>query len=121
MGYHSTIELNVTIGKVDEFRKYLNYLEEKDNRGEANPCEVELSLLYVEESWLTTDEPYVKWDHYDEWIREIAKFELSGNIQFLGSDGERWGYIFEDGCIYNTEYYMKKGEKLPEKEIRDDS
>ena len=116
MGYHSTIELNVTIGKVDEFRKYLNYLEEKDKRGETNRYEEELSFLDIEENWLTTDEPYTKWDHFDKWIREIAKFDLSGSIEFIGEDGERWGYMYEEDGIYKIEYYQKKGDKLPEKE-----
>ena len=109
MGYHSTIELNVTIGKVDEFRKYLDDIKKKEETGKATNKEFEISLLEIEENWLTTDNPWAKWSDYDEWIREIAKFELRGNIEFVGSDGGRWGYMFEEDGIYHIDYYTEKG------------
>jgi len=112
MGYHSTIELNVTVGKVDEIRKYLDDIKEKDNSGKGTNKEFEISLLEIKENWLTTSDGFAKWNYYDEWIEEIAKFDLSGSIEFVGEDGCRWGFMFEDDGIYDIEYSQKKGKKL---------
>ena len=113
MGYNSTIELNVTIGKVDEFRKYLGEIKKKVSSGKGNSMEQLIDFfLDIEDGWLIAEEPCGKWYEDKEMVFEIAKFDAEGTIEFIGEDGERWGYMFEEDGIYDIEYTQKKGKKL---------
>ena len=115
MGYYSTLYLDCTIGDPESLKGLLAEIKLKMASDIAEDWEQELDLLYLDENGnLSCEDFYAKWYSDEKWIVKIAPFISEGEIEFIGEDSERWGYLFEKGKAYVCNYEKSKGELLQE-------
>ncbi|MDO9578279.1 MAG: hypothetical protein Q7J16_10375 [Candidatus Cloacimonadales bacterium] len=115
MGYYSTLYLDCTIKDVEKLKGFLAEIKLKIASDIAEDWEQELDLLYLDEdNNLACDDYYAKWYSDEKWIAKIAPFISEGEIEFIGEDSERWGYLIEKGNAYFAIYEKSKGEQLTE-------
>jgi hypothetical protein len=93
MGYDTTIIINVEIRKemLDDFRKLIMKRKNEDT---------ELALSFLQDL-VVADDGSLEYDdyygrHYGdfEFAKFLAPFTGAGDLEFIGEDGERWGYHF---------------------------
>ena len=113
MGYYSTLYLDCSINDLQGLKGLLSEVKIKVSSGIAEDWEQELDLLYLDENDnLICEDYYAKWYFDEKWVTKIAPFIASGEIEFIGEDSERWGYILEAGKAYVCNYQKTKGEEL---------
>jgi hypothetical protein len=110
MGYYTQLIVDVKIKKcrLPEFRRLV---EMKKNDSSDNS-------RYFLEDMIISDDGDIEYDdyygvHYGdlEFAGFIAAFTEEGSIEFIGEDGERWGYHFcGDGRIRRIEYVQTIGD-----------
>jgi len=115
MGYYSTLHLDCSISDPEGLKGLLAEAKLKIASDIAEDCEQELDLLYIDENDnLACEDYYCKWYSDEKWILKIAPFISEGEIEFIGEDSERWGYLIEKGKAYYAVYEKSKGELLQE-------
>lgn len=101
MGYESNITLDVKL--IDGVENKL--LAEMEAIGYAGCFE-------IDEGYLMFTESFGKWGDGSDMAKVLAKYVVSGKLEFDGEDGTRWGYEFDNGNVYEIEYTTKRGEKI---------
>ena len=115
MGYYSTLYLDCTISNIESLKGFLAEVKLRISSDIAEEWEKELDLLYLDEdSNLACDDYYAKWYFEEKWIFKIATFLSEAEIEFIGEDSERWGYLIENGNAFYAVYQKSKGEELTE-------
>ena len=115
MGYYSTLYLDCAISDPEGLKGLLAEVKLKVASDIAEDWEQELDLLYLDENDnLACEDFYAKWYFDEKWLVKIAPFISEGEIEFIGEDSERWGYIIEAGKAYVCNYEKSKGELLQE-------
>ncbi len=113
MGYYSTISIDCTISDPEGFKGLLAEIKLKLASDIAEDWQQELNLFYLdEEDDFICEDYYQKWYYDEQWVAAIAPFISEGEIEFIGEDSERWGYIIEDGKVFWIKYEKKKGDPL---------
>lgn len=113
MGYYSTMYLDCEISDLKGLKGMLAKIRLKVSSDIAEEWEQELDLLYLDENDnLSCEDYYTKWYFDEKWIAKIAPFISEGEIEFIGEDSERWGYLIESGKAYVCNYQKTKGELL---------
>ncbi len=115
MGYYSTLYLDCNISDLEGLKGLLAEVKMKIASEIAEDWEQELDLIYLDEGGCLACEDYnAKWYSDEIWILKIAPFVSEGEIEFIGEDSERWGYLIEDGKSFYAVYEKTKGELLKE-------
>ena len=115
MGYYSTLYYDCTLADAAKLRGLFAEIKLKIASGIAEDWEHELDLLGIDKDGeLVCDDCYAKWYYDEKWIIHLAKHLKKGEIEFIGEDSERWGYLIEDGKTYVCNYEKSKGELLTE-------
>ena len=115
MGYYSTLYLDCSVSDPEGLKGLLAEVKLKVASDIAEDWEQELDLLYLDEnSNLACEDYYCKWYFDEKWLVKIAPFISEGEIEFIGEDSERWGYLIEEGKAYCAVYEKTKGELLQE-------
>ena len=115
MGYYSTLYYDCTLADLTKLRGLFTEIKMKIASGIAEDWEHELDLLSVDEAGeLFCDECNAKWYYDQKWIIHLAKYLKEGDVEFIGEDSERWGYMVENGKAYVCNYEKTKGEELTE-------
>jgi len=110
MGYYSYMSLYCEIADLKGLKGLLAEIKLQVASGIATDWQQELNLLYLDDdNELTCEDFYQKWYYEEQWIRAIAPFIASAELEFIGEDSERWGYIIEKRKAYCLEYEKKKG------------
>jgi hypothetical protein len=113
MGYYSEMRFQCEITKPKELKGLLAEIEVKKAAGIAEPWEQELSYLEInEDNFLDCEDYYAKWYYDKQWIPKIVPFLTDGEIEFIGEDSERWGYLIENGKLFEQKYLKVKGEEI---------
>lgn len=109
MGYYTQLIVDLKIKKcrLEEFRKLVGIYK---NDGS------DVSAFFLQDM-IIGDDGDIEYDdyygvHYGdlEFAKFIAEFAEEGSIEFVGEDGERWGYHFcGDGRIRRIEYIRSVG------------
>jgi hypothetical protein len=116
MGYYSELRFQCDIKSPQELKGLLAEIEMKKAAGIAENWEHELSYLTIdEEDSIICEDWYAKWYHDKEWIPQIAPYLSVGEIEFIGEDSERWGYLMENGKVFEQKYLKVKGEEIKSK------
>lgn len=111
MGYYSTISIDCTISDPEGLKGLLAEIKLKLASDIAEDWERELDQLYLDEdNDLVCEDYYQKWYYDQQLVAAIAPFISEGEIEFIGEDSERWGYIIEDKNVYWIVYEKKKGD-----------
>ena len=113
MGYYSYMSLSCEISDLEGLKGLLAQNKMLVAAGIATDWQIELNELYMDDdNDLTCEDYYQKWYHEEKWIRAIAPFITNAELEFIGEDSERWGYIIEKRKAYSLEYEKKKGQLL---------
>ncbi|MDA3813157.1 MAG: hypothetical protein PF570_02770 [Candidatus Cloacimonetes bacterium] len=115
MGYYSSLNFECNVKNVEMLKGLLAEVKLKIASGIAEDWEYELDLLGLDEDgYIYTDDGYAKWYYDEKWVLRLAPLLEDGNIEFIGEDSERWGYLIENGEAYVCTYEKTKGELLTE-------
>jgi len=110
MGYYSYMSFYCEIADLKGLKGLLAEIKLQVASGIATDWQQELNLLYLDDDKeLTCEDFYQKWYYEEQWIRAIAPFIETAELEFIGEDSERWGYIIEKRKAYCLEYEKKKG------------
>jgi len=113
MGYYSTLYYDCTVSDMKGLKGLLAEIKMKVASGIAEDWEHELDLLFIDENEnISCEELYAKWYYDEKWIARIAEYISEGEVEFIGEDSERWGYLLEEGKVYVCEYKKTKGQEL---------
>lgn len=99
MGYESNITLDVRL-KDGVGDKLLAEMDEIGYQG----------CFEIDEGYLMFTDSYGKWGDGSDMAKVLAKYVVSGRLEFVGEDDCRWGYEFENGMVYELEYITKRKE-----------
>jgi len=115
MGYYSSLNFDCSVKDVDKLKGLLAEIKLKIASGIAEDWESELDLLGMDQdNDICRDDMYAKWYYDQKWVLQIVAYLNDGEIEFIGEDSERWGYLIENGKAYVCEYKKTKGEELTE-------
>jgi len=115
MGYYSRLYLDCSIADLEGLKGLLAEIRLKVASDIAKDWESELNLLYMDENdCLSCDDYTAKWYYDGKWIVKIAPFISECEIEFIGEDSERWGYLVDNGNAFYAIYEKSKGEQLKE-------
>lgn len=117
MGYYSNIRIDLKI-KPKARPKIRRIINQFNNTPNDNHEEWKHYFLYdikiEDDGYITLDDYNRKFYHDDEFVLWLKDYCTKGTIQFVGEDGERWGYDFDgEGNVYELEYPPpKRGKKI---------
>jgi len=115
MGYYSSLNFDCNVKDIEKLKGLLAEIKLKIASDIAEDWEYELDILAVDEDGdIYLEDTYAKWYNDEIWIRHLASYLDDGEIEFIGEEGERWGYFIEDGKAYVCNYEKTKGEMLTE-------
>ena len=115
MGYYSTLYLDCNISDPEGLKGLLAEVKMRIASEIADDWEQELDLLYLDNNGnLSCEDYYAKWYSDEKWILKIAPYLSEGEIEFIGEDSERWGYLIEAGKAFYAVYEKTKGKLLKE-------
>jgi Fe-S cluster assembly iron-binding protein IscA len=115
MGYYSSVNIECSVKDIKKLKGLFAEIKLKIASGIAEDWEYELDILAVDEDGdIYLEDNYAKWYYDEKWILKLAPYLDDGEIEFIGEEGERWGYFIEDGKAYITNYEKTKGELLTE-------
>ena len=122
MGYYSTLETNVVIkkDKIKSFNKMMDDIEKAVTKIEfVMPSEKTgreweyyfYDLRADDEGRLhcKSEDNEQKWYNSEQFVDFLKGFVESGTLQFVGEDGEGWGWEFKDGKIRCLSLEWKEG------------
>lgn len=115
MGYYSSVNIECSVKNVEMLKGLLAQVKLKIASGIAEDWEYELDLLTVDKDGdIYCEDNYAKWYNDEKWVLRLAPFLEDGEIEFIGEEGERWGYFIENSKAYICQYEKTKGELLTE-------
>ncbi len=113
MGYYSSLNFDCEVKDIEKLKGLFAQIKLKIASDIADDWEYELDLLSLDKDGdLICEDSYAKWYNDEKWILHLAQYLNDGEVEFIGEEGEHWGYIIENGKIYNTNYQKTKGELL---------
>jgi hypothetical protein len=104
MGYQSTLSHNVTFKDTSEARQALKWAREHLEYCEFS--EKEFPNLEPEFDWTA------KWYDAEKWVSFFAEYLNDGLINFIGEDGDAWGFEIHSGKAYEILMVKKRGKQI---------
>lgn len=115
MGYYSSVNIECGVKDIEKLKGLFTEIKLRIASNIAEDWEYELDLLIVDQDGdIYLEDTYAKWYNDEKWIRHLALYLDDGEVEFIGEEGERWGYFIEDGKAYVCNYEKTKGELLTE-------
>lgn len=117
MGYYSTIDPQVKV-KPEHIGRVTKITESANMKAKADISDYLIwhlsEMMVLSNGNIDFFEYYQKWYDDEKLARLLAPFVKKGIIEFVGDDGDRWGYWFDGkGGLYELIYPAPvKGKRL---------